>query len=370
MSERYIGLMSGTSMDGIDAALVEFDHEQIKLISHHSHLMPDGLQKKLLRLALNDATASIDMLGEANAELGNIFADAALELLKKSSCKASDIKAIGSHGQTIRHQPNAQYPFSMQIADANRIAYRTGITTVADFRGKDIAAGGQGAPLAPAFHKAVFSSTTEDRGILNIGGIANLTYLPHKPQQISFGFDTGPGNILMDSWIKRHHNKNYDANGNWAKSAKPNTQLLEKLLADEYIAKTPPKSTGREHYNLEWLDSQLAGFGKPEPAIVQATLAQFTAHTIQLALTKYMPSIRTLIVCGGGNHNTHLITSLQNLLTDIRICSSSDYGIDPDWVEAIAFAWLAKQTLEHRAVSLTEITGARENVILGAIYSA
>ena len=368
MSERYIGLMSGTSMDGIDAALVEFNNQHIKLIGHHSHPISNDLRQKLLTLALNDTTASIDMLGEVNAELGNVFADATLEVLKKYSCPVSSIKAIGSHGQTIRHQPDVEHPFSMQIADANRIAYRTGITTVADFRGKDIAAGGQGAPLAPAFHKAVFSSNTEDRGILNIGGIANLTFLPSNSQQASFGFDTGPGNMLMDSWIKRHQNKNFDADGNWAKSSQHDSQLLQKLLTDEYLGKEPPKSTGRERYNLQWLDTQLDEFSKLDPAIVQATLAQFTAQTIQQAVTKYMPSIRTLIICGGGNHNTHLITLLQNLLTDIRICSSDDYGIEPDWVEAIAFAWLAKQTLEHKTVSLTEITGARENVILGAIY--
>ncbi len=370
MGELYIGLMSGTSMDGIDAALVEFTNQQIKLINHHSHALPDGLRKNLLSLALNDATANIDLLGSTHAELGYIFADAVLELLKKSSYRASDIKAIGSHGQTIRHQPNSNYPFSLQIADANRIAYRTGITTIADFRGKDIAAGGQGAPLAPAFHKAVFSSDKEDRGVVNIGGIANVTFLPCNTQQPCFGFDTGPGNMLMDAWIKRHHKTNFDANGDWAKSEQPNLQLLEKLMTDDYLHKPPPKSTGREHYNLEWLDQQLVEFRNLEPAIVQATLARFTAASIQQSITEYMPSIRTLIICGGGSHNTHLISLLSNLLPNTNVCSSADFGVDPDWVEAIAFAWLAKQTLEHRAVELTNITGAKENVILGAIYPA
>lgn len=368
MGECYIGLMSGTSMDGIDAALVEFNNENIKLISHHSHAIPDDLRQKLLSLALNNATANIDLLGETHAELGHVFADAALELLNKSSWNACDIKAIGSHGQTIRHQPNSHYPFSLQIADANRISYRTNITTVTDFRGKDIAAGGQGAPLAPAFHKAVFSSNKEDRGVLNIGGIANVTFLSSNPQQASFGFDTGPGNMLMDAWIKRHHNKNFDADGNWAKSAQPNSQLLQKLMADEYLTKTPPKSTGREYYNLEWLDRQMGEFGTLDPAAVQATLAQFTAASIQQSITEYLPSIRTLIICGGGSHNTYLFSLLKKLLPEIHVCSSADYGIDPDWVEAMAFAWLAKQTLEHKAVELTDITGANKNVILGAIY--
>ncbi|MDH5765925.1 MAG: anhydro-N-acetylmuramic acid kinase, partial [Gammaproteobacteria bacterium] len=219
MSELYIGLMSGTSMDGIDAALVECGQHTVKLISHHSHSLPQALREKLLVLCLDQPGTSLDTLGEADAELGDLFAEAVIELLKQSGKHASDIKAIGSHGQTVRHKPDLHYPFSLQIADANRIAYKTGITTIADFRRKDMAAGGQGAPLAPAFHNAFFRSADENRAVLNIGGIANITCLPSQADNPCFGFDTGPGNMLMDSWIQKHQQKPYDKNGAWAASA-------------------------------------------------------------------------------------------------------------------------------------------------------
>jgi len=372
MSDLYIGLMSGTSMDGIDAALVEFNGNNIKLIASHSHRIPATLKDKLKLLTIDSAEASIDMLGEADTELGLSFAEAANSLLKLASVNAKQISAIGSHGQTIRHRPDLSSSFSMQIGDANRISYLTGITTVADFRRKDMAAGGEGAPLAPAFHQQVFHSATENRAILNIGGIANITYLPasapNETKPSCSGFDTGPGNTLMDAWIQKHRNKNYDNNGLWGASAAADAQLVERLMQDPFISDLPPKSTGREHYNLAWLDQQLKEFTHLSEAQVQASLCQFTCNSVVNAIENHLESINTLIVCGGGAHNANLMNHLTEALPKVKVTSSDDFGIHPDWVEAIAFAWLAKQTMNKKPGNLLAVTGAKKEVILGAIY--
>ena len=370
MSELYIGLMSGTSMDGIDAALVNFANNNIQLVYQHSHPLPESLRETLLKLSLDSPDISLDMLGEADAELGNIFADAVIELLDKSHTQASDIKAIGSHGQTIRHKPDGKFPFSLQIGDANRITFKTGITTVADFRRKDMAAGGQGAPLAPAFHNAYFRSEKENRAVLNIGGISNITFLPEESNTSCFGFDTGPGNMLMDAWISQHKQQPYDKDGEWAGSAKANTDLVNKLMNDIFIHQPPPKSTGREHYNIAWLNTQLKDFPTLMPDIIQASLCDFTARSITYAVEHFLPDITSMIVCGGGAHNKHLIKQLNTSLSTVNINSSDQYNLPADWVEAVAFAWLAKQTMERKKGNLAEVTGAKESTILGAIYPA
>lgn len=368
MADIFIGLMSGTSLDGIDAAAVEFSHDKIRLLAHHSHPLPDKLANTLMQLALDQPLASLDVLGQADTELGECFAAATLALLTKASLDAGSIKAIGSHGQTIRHRPDAPYPFSMQIGNANLIAQKTGITTVADFRGRDIAAGGEGAPLTPAFHQIMFSSTDENRGVLNIGGIANITYLPANENANCFGFDCGPGNMLMDAWIQRHQGKAFDESGNWASSAVAHEPLVAHLMTDPFIQKTPPKSSGREHYNLQWLNQQLEEFTKLTPGSVQASLCEFTARSIQFSVENFLPDIQRLIVCGGGAHNIQLMSCLQRLNPGIKIGSSESFGLHPDWVEAVAFAWLAKQTMEGQSGNLPEVTGASQRVILGAIY--
>jgi anhydro-N-acetylmuramic acid kinase len=370
MADLYIGLMSGTSMDGIDAALVEFSDARFTLIATHQQAIPARLRQTLKKLALNEAACGLDTLGEADAELGEVFADAVNTLLKQSSTPAASIKAIGSHGQTIRHQPDARHPFTLQIADANKIAHLTGITTVADFRRKDMAAGGQGAPLTPAFHNVFFSSETENRAVVNIGGIANITYLPTDKNKACLGFDTGPGNILMDSWIQQHKQQNYDPQGQWAAGYNADKKLLHQLMLDPFILQPPPKSTGREHYNSHWLKQQLIQFSDLSADIIQASLCAFTAQSIQLAVKSYAEKTDTMIICGGGAHNKHLLYLLQQQLAEININTSDDYGLHPDWVEAVAFAWLAKRTINNEVANLPEVTGASEAVILGSIFPA
>lgn len=369
MSEFYIGLMSGTSMDGIDAALVEFSNNKIKLVNSYSHNIPPTLKEKLICLSLNSADASIDMLGEADTELGLVFADAVNILLKNTNMNARQITAIGSHGQTIRHRPDLKNNFSMQIGDANRISYNTSILTVADFRRKDMAAGGEGAPLAPAFHQQVFYSAKENRAVLNIGGISNLTFLPKDKNQPSFGFDSGPGNGLMDAWIQQHQNQAFDEKGAWAASSIADDQLVNLLMQDNFISTAPPKSTGREHYNLHWLQQQLEKNNTHlDTGTIQASLCQFTCNSIIYAIEKFLPNIDTLIVCGGGVHNENLMRQLSDKLISTKLASSEDYGVHPDWVEAIAFAWLARQTLNNKPGNLPAVTGAKQAMVLGAIY--
>ncbi len=367
--ELYIGLMSGTSMDGIDTALVDLASQTPRLIENHSHAIPPLLKKKLKLLTLDDPRATIDMFGEADTELGLIFADAVNSLLKKASIRPEQIRAIGSHGHTIRHRPDLTYNFSLQIGDANRISYLTGITTVADFRRKDIAAGGEGAPLAPAFHQQVFSDKNEKRAILNIGGIANITFLTSTEQPCT-GFDTGPGNTLMDAWIQKHKDKAFDKNGNWAANNQAHPQLVAQLMRDAFVLATPPKSSGREHYNLDWLEMQLTNFTPISIDQVQASLCHFTCDSIAYAIEQQKKNIDTLIVCGGGAHNTHLMNLLNVKLADITVQSSEILGVSPDWVEAIAFAWLAKQTMNNLPGNLPNVTGAKKSLVLGAIYPA
>lgn len=372
----YLGLMSGTSADAIDAALIRLapaDERGIELVAVHKHPLPPEIRRRIQ--ALTRPGAASDALEEAGALdtlLGELFAEAALALLAKAKRRPEEVRAIGSHGQTLRHRPDGSAPFTLQIANPAVIAERTGITTVADFRRRDLAAGGQGAPLVPAFHRHVFHVPGRARAILNIGGIANLTYLPAEPQDAVRGFDTGPGNTLLDQWIQRHRGEDYDRNGQWAAGGRVVPALLEALLADPYFARPPPKSTGREYFHLGWLERHLGAIASFAPAAqdVQATLLQLTARSAARALREFLPPVEELYVCGGGAHNSALIAALAEELAGIPVQTTDALGLAPDWVEAAAFAWLAHQTLEGRPGNLPSVTGARREVVLGGIYKA
>lgn len=364
----FIGLMSGTSLDAIDAALVDFSKDTPNLVQHHQHPLPPQLRVKILALC-TPGDNEIERMGECDVELGALFAEAALELMQQAKLDAEQIQAIGSHGQTIRHCPNDKYPFTLQIGDPNQIAQRTGITTVADFRRRDMAAGGEGAPLAPIIHREVFS-VDHDRAILNIGGIANLTLLPGDKSIPPTGFDTGPGNVLIDTWYQSHQQGQFDRDGNWASKGKVIEPLLSQLLSDPYFQLPPPKSTGRELFNANWLEQQLASYRDIEAQDVCATLVEFSAKTISDHLQKQFPDCRELFVCGGGAHNSFMLERLADQLDGCRVGTTDELGVSPDWVEAIAFAWMAKQTLERKAGNVPSITGADQPCILGGVYYA
>jgi anhydro-N-acetylmuramic acid kinase len=368
MPEYFIGLLSGTSMDAVDAALIEFGSHTPVLRHHHSIPMPTSIRSRLIDIAQAGKT-TLDQVSELDVRLGHLFADAVLTLLQQSGIALDQVRAIGSHGQTIYHRPTGRFPTTVQIGDPNIIAERTGITTVADFRRRDMAAGGQGAPLVPALHEAIFRLQDRNRVVVNIGGIANITILPANPLAQVSGFDTGPGNTLMDSWIKKQQRKNHDECGRWASSGEVDETLLGKMLKDPYFHKAPPKSTGREYFNPAWLEKLLKRHKKRLLAKhVQATLCELTARTISDAIREYAPQSDEVLVCGGGVHNLGLMLRLQLLLGDIRVISTEEFNVDPDFVEAIAFAWLAKQTLAGKAGNLPGVTGATRAVVLGGIY--
>ena len=366
----YVGLISGTSVDCIDAALVDFANNEVKLVAQLGYPIPDDVRNDIRSLMLPGSN-EIDRMGVLDQQLGHLFVDATNLLLQQSGVASSQVIAIGSHGQTIRHRPSGELraAFTLQIGDPNVIAELTGITTVADLRRRDMAAGGQGAPLVPAFHRAVFSHSTCHRVIVNIGGIGNITDIPISgPVR---GFDTGPGNCLMDEWVQRHQTQTFDCDGQWAASGTTQPELLNQLLQHPYFAKPIPKSTGREEFHLPWLDKVLQTFATVEPADVQATLLELTAvsinrHIRQLTATDELE----VYVCGGGAHNRQLMQRLAQLLAPSPVTSTGALGIEPDWVEAMAFAWLAKQTVNHQAGNVASVTGAGKEVILGGIYLA
>lgn len=359
--ELYIGLMSGTSMDGIDAVLVDFSKPQPELISTHSHRWPDDMQQALIN-ARHLADEQLGTLAPLDLLTAEIFADACSVLLAKTSYLPQDIIAIGNHGQTIRHRPNIDRPFSLQIGNAARLAEIIGIDVISDFRTADIQAGGQGAPLAPAFHQAVFIDDRIDRVVVNIGGIANITVLPSDSNQQVIGFDCGPGNTLMDAWITRHEQKFYDAGGRLAASGKTSAALLARLLMDEFFQLAPPKSTGFEYFNLEWLGKHLDV--ELPVADIQSTLCDLTATSIIRAINQYAKDTTEIYMCGGGVHNSELMRRMQRL-TKYPVTSTEVLGLDPDWVEAMAFAWLAYQHSHQLSGNLPSVTGASKPVILG-----
>ncbi len=366
MSHLYIGLMSGSSLDGIDAVVVDFGQERPHLIAHHCHPIPADLKTELDSLTRRGEDELARMC-EADARFGEHLAEAVIHLLQHAGLNSDDIHAIGSHGQTVRHYPQSRHPTTLQLGDPNRIAERTGITTVADLRRRDMAAGGQGAPLVPAFHQVVFQQPEEERAILNIGGIANLTLLPADPAEPVRGFDTGPGNALLDAWILRQRQQPFDEAGNWAASGKVQPALLERLLAEPFFHLPPPKSTGRDLFNLDWLQN-MGGAIKDQAEDVQATLLELTARSIADALEQYAAQTSRVLVCGGGVHNRLLLHRLQTLMPKRKVETTSAVGIDPDWVEAMAFAWLARQTLHQQGGNLPQVTGAQHAVVLGGIY--
>ncbi|PPV04784.1 anhydro-N-acetylmuramic acid kinase [Xanthomonas bromi] len=369
-SPLYLGLMSGTSADGIDAALVHFadaTHRRCDLVAGTTVAWEPQLRETLVALGQGAETVAIDALGQLDAQVGLAFAAAANQLIRESGVERRQIRAIGSHGQTIRHRPNADPAFTWQIGDASRIAERTGITTVADFRRRDVAAGGQGAPLMPAFHLAMLGTGDEDRAVLNLGGIGNLTLIPRDGAVL--GFDTGPANALLDSWCQRHHGMPFDAEGAFAASGRVDAALLQELLADPWFALPPPKSTGREQFHLDWA-LQAMGSARLDAADVQATLLELTAATVAEALLRLQPTTRRVLVCGGGVRNPVLLTRLAARLPSVVVESSARHGLDPDYLEAMGFAWLAAELLAGRPANLPSVTGAVGPRLLGAIYPA
>ncbi|MBS2780154.1 anhydro-N-acetylmuramic acid kinase [Aeromonas salmonicida] len=367
MIERYIGLMSGTSMDGIDAVLVMMDGDELRVEAAISHPWPTARE---LHELCTPSDNEIDRMGVADNLVAREFATATHALLAKAGLTPKDIRAIGSHGQTIRHRP--LLGFTLQIGNAALLAALTGIDVIADFRTMDMALGGQGAPLVPAFHQALFAKPGALRVVLNLGGIANISVLPGNAGGV-YGFDTGPANTLLDGWYRRHQpdGGNYDASGQWAASGQLIPALLEKLLAHPYFAAPAPKSTGREMFTLAWLDDELAGSGYA-PVDVQRTLQALTCHSIarQLPALDEAQSQPELFVCGGGAHNTPLLSELASLLPGWRIASTTELGIAPDWIEGAAFAWLAQRFIHRKPGNLPAVTGASRLAVLGALYPA
>ncbi len=364
----YIGLISGTSLDGVDAAAVDLSGARPHLIASHIEAYPAQLKAELRALCLPGSN-EIDRMGELDRKVGRIFSDACLKLLSKAGLSPQQVSAVGSHGQTIRHRPESPNPFTLQIGDPNTIAELTGITTVADFRRRDIAAGGQGAPLVPALHQALFQHSASDRLVLNLGGIANITCLPADGSLPVSGYDTGPANTLLDRWIEQHRGVAMDQQGEWARSGRADTALLDDLLTDPYFQLPPPKSTGSEYFSLPWLMEKLDRYSLAA-VDVQATLVELSAGSIAGAITREGYSKSEILVCGGGAHNAYLLERLGTYLPQANIKPTSVYGVDPDWVEAITFAWLAKRTLAGLNGNLAAVTGATHDVVLGGIYPA
>lgn len=359
-SPLYIGLMSGTSLDGVDGVLTPFDAEPCA-----AHIpFPDELRCELLSLQA-PSDNEIHRAALAANRIATLYAECVRALLDKAGLAAADVTAIGAHGQTIRHQP--VHGYTTQIINPALLAELTGIDVIADFRRRDIAAGGQGAPLVPAFHHAVFGSDKAVRVVANIGGISNISIL--RPEGSVSGYDTGPGNLLMDGWVHRHKGEPYDRNGDWAASGKVLPALLDRLLQEPYLALSAPKSTGRDLFHADWLAAQLQGFEASEAADVQATLAAYTAQAVAAGVLRDAPDTEAVYVCGGGALNGHLMATLQNALT-MPVLSTAELGIAPMHVEAIAFAWLAMRFCRRLPGNLPAVTGAAGARVLGALYPA
>ena len=374
----YIGLMSGTSLDGVDVALVEFSHagsdgaQQPHVLHTYFLAYPSELRAKVLALQYPTEN-ELELTALMGNTLAKLYADAVNQLLFQAQLSPTKITAIGCHGQTIRHRPSFGdgIGFTLQIGNAALLSELTGITVVSDFRSRDIAAGGQGAPLVPAFHQAVFANRQVNRAIINIGGIANITYLASTSQtpssDVVIGFDSGPGNMLLDAWIMQHQAKDYDANGAWASTGQIIEPLLSSMLAEPYFAMPPPKSTGRDLFNDAWLNAQITD-NNYLPQDVARTLVALTAQTIYNALMQYCNKVDEIYLCGGGAHNSLLKNDLQQLSGNTKVSTTDQLGIGADWLEAVAFAWLAKQCLNQQTANLPAVTGATGRRILGAIY--
>lgn len=358
----FIGMISGTSRDGVDTVLVSFDHKHPKILYSLCATYPPELARALDHMICTSKRPAGDQLDLLDRRLAQFFARAALRVLERAKIEKRAVTAIGSHGQTVWHHPAGSKPESIQLGNPKQIAGYTGIVTIGDFRRADIQAGGQGAPLAPLLHHALFNPASGTRIVLNLGGIANISIL-NSNGSVS-GFDTGPANCLLDAWIRQERAEPYDKEGAWSAGGNVIEFLLLNLLMDPWFKKPPPKSTGVEHFNLEWLKNQeLVHSNKPRD--VQATLAQLTASTVASAIAPFSPA--DILVCGGGTHNTDLLCRIQDLLPGIPIRTTAEHGLDPDWVEAVLFAWLARERLAGNAQDTRKITGARHRVLLGQI---
>jgi anhydro-N-acetylmuramic acid kinase len=365
----FLGLISGTSADAIDAVAVRFDNGQPTPLAALALPWPPALRRQLLALAQGDGGTTLDALGDLDQAVADAFADAAAAVMAQAGLEPGAVAAIGSHGQTVWHRPYAARPFTMQLGDPSRIAERSGCRVVADFRRRDIAAGGQGAPLMSAFHAAVLAAPGEQRAVLNLGGIANLTVLPADPAQPVRGFDTGPASALLDAWAQRHLDAPIDRDGAFAAGGTVVPALLDALLAEPWFALPAPKSTGREVLNLDWL-ARHGDLAALAPADVQATLVELSARTIAQALQREAPGTARVLACGGGVHNPVLMAALARALAPAALASTAAHGVDPDYVEATGFAWLARETLAGRSSNLPTVTGARGPRVLGGIYPA
>ncbi len=368
MGNYFIGVMSGTSVDAADAVVVDFDGDTpLRLLGSASLAWPEELRAELLSLGAGGDN-ELDRAGEADQRVARHFADVIASALQDAGMTSADIRAIGSHGQTVRHRPNARHPFTLQLGDPNTLAELTGMPVVADFRRRDMAAGGQGAPLVPAFHQALFADPARTVVALNLGGIANITVL--RPGQDVLGYDTGPANMLLDGWCLRHQGHAYDGDGVWAASGVIDATLLAELLEHPYLLRSPPKSTGREEFGMAWLDALLASREQAVTAVdVQATLAEFTIRSVTREIERWSRE-GLVLVCGGGARNGHLMRGLAKALPDWQVCGSEARGLDPLWVEACAFAWLARQTVLGLAGNLPAVTGASGSRVLGGYYPA
>ena len=357
---RYLGVMSGTSLDGLDIALIE-QEERTRFVAALGVPMPDSLRSELLALCA-PGDNEIERIARAEQAWVRLAAQGIAELLAQQGLAPTDIRAVGSHGQTIRHLPVQGY--TLQIGDAALLAELSGIDVIADFRRRDLAAGGQGAPLVPAFHADLFG-LDRPRAVLNIGGFSNVTLLaPGLPVR---GFDCGPGNVLLDAWIHHSQGRHFDADGAWAAQGQVEPSLLQRLLSDPFFVKSGPKSTGREHFNLPWLQGHLARHDALAPADVQATLAELSARSIADSILAAQV-VDEVLVCGGGAHNRDLMARLARLLAPAKVQSTAAYDVSPDWMEAMAFAWLAQRFCERLPGNCPEVTGARGLRVLGALY--
>ena len=367
-SIHAIGIMSGTSVDGIDAVLLEVSANQFKVVATHSIDFPEVI-KKAIRALNFPGPNEVATSSALDTDLAYLYYQSMEPLLDKHGHKT--IKVVGCHGQTIRHQPEGDIRFTVQLGNGALLAQLCGLPVVTDFRSADMAAGGQGAPLAPGFHHAAFASDQEPRAVINIGGISNITQLPSTSSTEVIGFDTGPGNTLMDLWIRKHRNLPFDQDATWAKDGHPIHTLLDDMLNDPYFAKPHPKSTGLDYFNLAWLNYYLhryqANHNQPSPVDVQATLVQLTARSIADQVNGISPGISHSFICGGGAYNPLLMSSLQSHCRS-RISSTQTLGIAPQWVEAAAFAWMANRTINQRPSTIPSVTGARKSVVAGAIY--
>lgn len=361
-----VGLISGTSMDGIDAVTVALGGDRPRTLASLTLAFDQDLAERLERARHHPDNVPARELGQLDALLGEALAKAALTVIERAGLTGADITVIGSHGQTLLHRPDDHPRFTLQIGDPHRIARRTGVVTVGDFRRADLAAGGQGAPLAPLLHDELLRASSEHRAVINLGGIANVSLLP--PGQPATGFDSGPANCLLDQWYRRHHAGRFDDAGRWAGGGTIDPEWLESLLADTYFTQPPPKSTGIEYFSREWLTGRLPGWAAERPADIQATLAELTARSIAGAMERWSPQrVERAIFCGGGVHNDHLMARVARHLEDTVCETSAEHGIDPDHVESTLFAWLALKRMNNERVDTASVTGARASILAGTI---